>query len=488
MIDFKDKSVLRQLIKERDTEENIRRKRRSYVAYDIYNNNQHKYVIGCLAGDYPQESLEAMRTVTSINFAKRIADSEASVYKHEPKRIFTAGNDKIIEQCENLYMHAHVNREHKLANRFYRMDEQCATIVVPNKTQGTLGIRKLQNWQYDVVPDPDFPTQALAYIIPINSAPGSFVDPSFYSFDASSDNKNQMIADRDDAALSKRQFILWSKEYNFMFNGVGKILTEEKDMANPIEMLPIIDISMPKQNSFLLQNDNNLSRFTIDFLCMVSDFAEIMKMQGYAQAIYSAVEAPQERLMGPHRGLFLKKDPALAADLQPEFAFANPSPDLAGTKDGMLSIMRMFLSARGLKTNVVTGGEKAESFASGLERLLAMIEQHDSSIDDFSLFKSVEMQQFEILRRYSNYLQDNPIEGMELNKDISLAEIPEDTFMEIEFHQPQMIETESDKEDRLGKRLENGTLSKKRFIMLVDNVDEETAEQIIKEAEEDELG
>lgn len=487
MIDFTDGKILKELVKEFESEENIRRKRRSYVAYDIYNNNQHKYVMACLAADYPKESVEVMRKITSINFAKRIVDVEANVYKHAPNRVFNGASDDVIEQCMNLYKFADVDRQHKLVNRFYRMDEQCACIPVPNKQKGIISLRKLQNWQYDVVPDPDFPEQALAYIIPVGTKPGQYNDASFYSFDSASDNLNQLIADRDDFALGKRQYILWSPKYNFMFNGRGEIITPEEDVENEVGIMPL-DVSMPKQNSFLLQNDNNLSRFTIDFLCAVSDFAENMKMQGYSQAILSAVEAPKDMVSGPHRALFLEKNPELAADLQPEFAFATPSPDLQGTKDGLLMIMSLFLSSRGHKTNVVTGGSNTESFASGLERLLAMIEQHDSSIDDFSLFKTYEQMQFEQLRRISNYYRDNPSEDFELKPELQLAEIPEDTEMSIEFHEPQMIETEKEKQARLRERLDDGTLSKKRFIMLMDGLDEEQAQEVLDEAQEEMFG
>lgn len=480
-IDFTNRTILKEILGELDSEENQIRKRRSYVSYDIYNNNQHQYVLGCLKHDYPKESIDAIRKITSINFARRIVNVEANIYKHPPRRIFQSSSDDAIELLENIYQKANVDMNNKQLNRFYRLDEQCASYIAPNKMTGTIDIRKLQNWQYDVVPDPQWPDQALAYIIPLNVQPNNYVDASYYSQDPQSDSRNQYIADRNDNDKSKQHFLFWSKDYNFKMNGKGEILTEEKDWENPIGRMPIIDISAPKQNSFLLQNDNNLARFTVDFLCMLSDLAEIIRMQGFSQAVLSALEVPKNMMIGPHRVLFLEKKKKGDQSEQPEFQFASPSPDLSGTLDSMLAILRMFLSSRGHKTNVVTGASDVQSFSSGLERLLSMIEEHESSIDDFSLFENVEQQQFDIFKRYSNYLQDSPIEGFELHPDLRGAEIPEDTTMSVRFHEPQMVETEKEKQERLNQRLENQTITRLEYIQQMDGLDEETAREMIEE-------
>lgn len=486
-IDLSNKNELSNILKEIDSEENLKRKRRSFVSYDIYNNNQHKYVLNALMNDYPCETVDAIRKVTSINFAKRIVNVEANIYKHNPVRTFEAGSDDQIDLLHNIYEHARINESNKQLNRFYRLDEQCASMIVPNKKLGTLGIRKLKNWQYDVVPDPDWPEQALGYIIPVNAAAGEYVDPQYYTTTSDSDNINQVIADKDDMKQSKKRYVVWTDKYNFLCNGAGEILTKDMDMENPIGRLPIIDISMPKQDSFLLQNDNNLARFTIDFLCMVTDFAEIIRMQGFSQAVLSALEVPKNMMIGPHRVLFLEKKKKAEQAEQPEFDFASPSPDLQGSLDGLLSIVRLFLSSRGHKTNVITGSSNAETFNSGLERLLAMIEEHDSSIDDFSLFEHVEQEQFDIFKKYSNYLQDNPVEGMELHEDLRGPEITDEATMEIDFHEPQMLETEKERQGRLGERLENSTLTRKRYIMEMDNVSEERAMEIIQEIDQEDI-
>lgn len=488
-IDLTDSKFLKNVAGELESSENLERKRRSYISYDIYNNNQHQYVEGCLSKDYPKESFDAMRKITSINFAKRIVDVEASVYKFPAQRMFGSNNDDVVGLLENIYHYAKVDYNNKQLNRFYRLDEQCASLIVPNKRLGIIGKRKLQNWQYDVIPDPDWPDQALAYIIPMLTKPGQYVDTNYYANDPQSDNVNQRIADRDDKKPSSTQYILWSDEYNFMFKSNGEIITPKDERANPIGMMPITDVSMPKQNSFMLQNDNNLARFTVDFLCMLSDLAEIIRMQGYSQSILSALEKPESIFTGPHRLMFLQKKKNADAGEQPEFSFATPNPDLQGALDGLLAILRMQLSSRGHKTNVVTGGQNVDSFASGLERLLAQIEQHSSSIDDFSLFNDVEHREFEIFRRTSNYLNSGGApEGFELINDLQGPEIPEDTEFNIRFHEPQMIETEADKQARLGERLENRTLGRVKYIMELDGVTEEVAKQIAEEADTDAFG
>lgn len=468
---------LKDVIKELDSDENKERKIRSYVAYDIYNNNQHEYVMNCLKKDYPKETVPQMRTVTSINFAQRIVDSEASIYKYEPTRVFNDASDQGQELLENIYAFSNVNYHNKLANRFYRLDEQCALMMVPNNVTGCIGLRQLQNWQYDVIPHANWYQYPFAYIIPVGVKPGGMADTGYYANVGDSDRMNQIIADKDDSALSDRRFIIWTDKYNFMCNGLGEPvgIVNDTDIENPIGRLPIIDISKPKGRSFFRDNDNSLARFTIDYLLSLTDLSEIIRMQGYSQAVLSALEVPKQMYIGPQRVLFLEKKKKMTAEEKPEFQFVSPNPDLQGTLDANLALLRMFLSSRGHKTNIITASDTIESFTSGIHKLLAMVEQHEASIDDFSLFKNVEQEQFDIMRRYSNYLQEANIEGFTLKDELRGPIISEDAYMEIKFHEPQMIETEKERQERLNQRLENGTISKLRYIMEMDGLSEEDA-------------
>jgi len=480
MIDLTNAGFLAKVATDIESSDNKRRKRESYLAYDIYNNNQHEHVMACLCRDYPTESVNAMRTVTSINFARRIVDVEAAIYKHTPERSFMAGSDQVEQLLEDHYRLSSLNQKNKMANKFFRLDEQCASMIVPNKKTGTLGIRNLQNWQYDVIPDPDWPEQALAYVIPLGTSPADFAAR------IQGDGRDQVISDVNDGEDidRKKKYILWSDEYNFLFTGSGRILTPEDEMENPIGMIPIVDVSGDKQDSFLRQNDNNLARFTIDFLCQLSDHATNIQMQGYAQAVLMALEQPKNLVVGPQRVLFLQKKKGLDASEQPEFQFINPQPDIQGGMDSLMGFLRMFLSSRGNKTNVVTSSSQThEAASSGLERLLMMIEQHEMSLDDFMLFEDVERKQFEIIRRYSNYLQGLSAEEFQLDPRLVGPEIGEDVQFEIEFYEPQMVETIADKQARLNERLENGTLSPIRYVMELDNVDERTAIELVREAE-----
>lgn len=462
-----------------ESSDNKLRKLESYRAYDIFNGNQHRYAIDALCRDYPIESVKAMRTVTSINFARRIVDVEGAVYKHAPYRHFNASNDMISDALNLTYSKLGIDQKNKLANKFFKLDEQCASMIVPNPATGCIGIRNLQNWQYDVIPHPLWPEMAMAYVIPVSNNPRDF------SARTRGDGYDQRISDVNDGEMANKRYILWSNEYNFMFNGSGEILTPQDQIENPIGVIPIVDISGPKSNSFINTTENSLSRFTIDFLCQLSDHATNIQMQGYAQAVLSATEVPKDIMVGPQRILFLKKKKNADPSEQPEFQFVNPNPDIQGSMDSLMGFLRMFLSSRGNKTNVVTSGQQQmESATSGLERLLKMIEQHDMSLDDFALFEQVERKQFEIIRLYHNYLQSISQDVFPVSESARGPEIPDDVEFDIEFYEPQMVETNADKQSRLNERLENGTLSRIRYVMELDGVDEQTARRLLQEADE----
>jgi hypothetical protein len=79
------------------------------------------------------------------------------------------------------------------------------------------------------------------------------------------------------------------------------------------------------------------------------------------------------------------------------------------------------------------------------------------------------------------------MEGFELKQSMR-GNIDEDATMEIQFHEPQMLETEMQRQDRLNQRLENETMSRVRYIMEMDGVSEEMAREMIEEIDGEGLG
>lgn len=487
MLNIFNANELKDVLSEMVGEENRRRKQKSFAELDIYSGNQDKYIWYKIEKMYGKEALDCIQAITGINLATRIADAEASIYKESPVRSWTNASEKEIEQIQAHYDNMRIDERLMLANRLFRLGNQCQLMIVPKK--GQLKSRVLYQHQYDVVPMEDDPETPMMYIIPLlaNTSDRSNV----YNL---SDNINQKIADPNDKDLSDMRFVIWTKDHNFMCDGNGAIIDPltntafsqllEEDVLNPIGMLPIIDISRQKTMGFYATGGSELAEFSVTFGIILSDLAEIVKLQGYSQGVLSSLEEPKSLSIGPHRALWLKKDKNEPGDKDPNFQFVSPSPDLQGSMSYAENILRMFLSSRGTDSKLVST-QSSKDYSSGFERLLAMVDRSEATKGDKNLFYSVEQEKFEITKAWHNYLMDTQ-DG--LNDELRITKLNDSMSEDVKFYEPMQIMTQEEKENSIQKRLELGLMTRNQAIQELYDVDQEKAQEMLDEINGDIIG
>ena len=491
-------------------DENKARKNESLRRSEVYNGRLRRFVNEKLLLDFSPATVSEMRTVTSINLTKRLIDNKSSVYKREPVRNFyREGGAKLTDnesmQIEELYEYSCANNNLKKANRAFNLQRQCAIQLIPKS--GKVVSRVLQPHHFDVIPKDDDPCEAFAYIISVydksllfnqtyinqNSSGGSSLN---YLSQRESDGINQSIGDPDDKKSHDR-YIWWTADFNFITDGNGFIIDELgmplkfdtvediQMIKNPIEKLPFIDVAADKDFEFWSRQGDNTVQFNIDFLVMMSDVSELMKRQGYSQAIFYSEKPPVNMLIGPNRVLHIPLDPN--KETQPRFEWSTPQPDLASAIKIIENFTNFFMTSEGLDPKLVSGSGDAQKFQSGIDRFLAMVQQAEAGQDDYALFKSVEYQYLELVKAWSNIMQGATIKaGVDpLIPELQQATLPEDLAVDVEFAGPDMIETKKDKEESVLRRLEQGLISRKRAIMEMDGADEATAEATLKEIDDE---
>lgn len=502
--------VRKRIIDDIFSEENKRRKVDSFRRLDIYKKNQRKYILERIQKNLSAETLANMRTFTSINFTKKIIDAKASVYKTSPKRLFANANEREQKQIDALYEYAKTDIQLKKANRMFKLEDQASVQVLPK--DGCLHLRVLAPHHFDVVPSlemPDGPGEV--YILSGFNKQDSYNDTApAESLDSNSrgtttlagyyDTTNQKIADREDYFDKLNYFVFWSKEYHFATNKSGAILDKNnnaysgnvplEEIVNPIGKLPFIDLVAERDFEYWAQTGSNITDTQVDIGCQISDTVDVNFRQSYSQAILSATEAPKSMQIGPHTLLFLKKDPRGEAAAQPEFEFATPSPDLASSIRLTEMILAMSLTSEGMDASAIATGPNTQgtkTYTSGYERMLAQMEEFTASQDDFQLFENAEEQVFDLLKAWSNVLQN--VKGpLELKPELRNGIIGEQVDLDVVFSTPQMVQSKSELEDSAIKKMEAGLMSRKRAVMDIYEVDEDKAEEIITEIDEENLG
>lgn len=488
MIDVTSLEYRKQILKDIKSDENKARKRESLKRYEVLSKRHEPYVLEKLRQEFDEDTVSNMRKIMSINLSETVVNEKASLYQSEPERNYSSASgelkENVLAQIKELNNLAKIDVKMKSANKKHKFQNQGTIQVIP--TGGVVGLRILQPHHFDVIPSEIDPETAEVYII--SSLDRSTNMPSAsgasYQLPISSDGNNQSIADQDDYKKSLERYTWWTKDHNFITDGNGDIvLTETYD--NPIKELPFVDFSIEKDYEYWCRYGSEIVEFTLDFALLLSDTANINRMQGYSQAVITSEELPKSVRVGPNEIIHLKLDPQ-RTEAKPSFEFATPNPDMQSSLQFLDIVVNLFLTSIGADPKVISAKGDGKKYASGIDRLLAMLERFEASKDDMDLFRGVEERVFKLMVKWSNLFQgttDNP-----LVPKLQQAVIPEDTEMTIKYVEPQMIQSKSETEDSVIKRMKSKLISWKRALMEIYDIDEDKAEEMKKEINEDSPG
>jgi len=476
---------LKHIIDEIESDENKRRKAEHLKRNRVYNDYQREYVLEMLKNEFSAQTVREMRTVTSINLCRRIIDECASIYKRKPERDITNVTEVQHEAIDVIYQDARADTNLKRANQKFKLHQQCAIQVLPKN--GKIQMRVLSPFQYDVIPNPFNPEdEPLAYVI--SSYDKMFADSAIEGNtdiqgtgygsknESQSDKVNQTIADQDD----------WKTEKVYMFWTSTEIIKTDKHGAimerlpNPIGVLPFIDVATEKEFEFWVRRGSDITQFALDFSLTLSDVCNTSRLQSYAQPVIVAEKLPQSVTVGPQNILFLPLDPT-RPEIRPQFEFANPNPDLKASLELQDKLISYFLSSQGISPKTISGTGEVQSFSSGVERLLAMIERFEASQSDIDLFIDVENKLFELFKKWYGVMYNT--DG--LDQKYNFGQWPEQSDLQVKFCGPEVVQTESDKQDSIIKLMEAGLISKEEAIAELRGISIEDAKKVSSEIDQE---
>jgi hypothetical protein len=279
------------------------------------------------------------------------------------------------------------------------------------------------------------------------------------------------------------RYVVWTKDYNFTMDGNGNILTEPDQINNPLGIVPIVDISIEKDFEYWVRQGQAVTGFTIDYNCLLSSIAQVMHMQGFAQAYLIASEDIMAENVTVGANHILKL-PISADGQRPEFGFASPSADLTGSIQLLETTLANFLSSRGIDPDTISGSLQANTSTSGVQELLRQIKQFKATKDDFAIYEHVEAQIYKIIKAWHNAaVATDLLDSKYLSRDI-----PDSSDLSVMFNKPEMQTTEQEKIAAWQSKIELGAASRVDMIMDMYNLEREDALEKIMEIDEVEFG
>lgn len=488
-----NQSVRKELIDSINSFENKDRRAESLEQVEIFNDRLQQYVYEKLREKYSFNTVKEMPVISSINLARRIVKQEASVYQEAPDRFFSDLDDSQLDAINNIYADMGIDFKMKKSNESFKLQSQNHIMIVPK--DGKLCLRVLRNHHIDSIDDPNDPESAMGYIISAfdksmvieeynteTRATGFTGESKTFEID-DSDGKDAKIGDKDDYKKSLEKYVVWTKDYNFTMDGNGNIITPQDQIENPIGIVPIIDVSIEKDFEYWVRQGQAITGFTIDYNCLLSSIAQVMHMQGFAQAYLIAGEEVMAENITVGANHILKL-PISAEGERPEFGFASPSADLTGSIQLLETTLANFLSSRGIDPDTISGSLQANTSTSGVQELLRQIKQFKATKDDFAIYEHVEAKIYEIVKAWHNASVANDL----LMPKYKAREISEKSELSVMFKKPEMQTTESEKIAAWQQKIELGAASRVDMIMDMYNLEREEALEKIQEIDEVEFG
>jgi len=288
------------------------------------------------------------------------------------------------------------------------------------------------------------------------------------------------------------KYIVWSKDFNFMMNGLGEVIdpdtgeaSNEVDIISPLApmgVMPFFEVYRDKDFEYFVRPSNALTDFTVQFNERLSDLANVQKMNGYAVGILKSPSdvKPANLVIGASQLIHLPTD---NPDQEIDFSFASPQSAISEIADANDKFLNYFVTSEGLGGDVVNSNGQTQVATSGIDRFLQAMQKVEAHQDDYEKFRCLEDEIYEIVKAWLSVL--NGSDQLDRKYWVSL---PQESELNIQFHKPEMMLTETETLANIVTAMSEGLMSRKEAIMkLRDITDPELAKEILMEIDEMEI-
>lgn len=364
---------MKQLIKYFNSDKEKTRRANSKKAWDIYDGEIGKYVkdyVKQLLNLSPDE-LNQIPIVSSLNIAKSVVKELTGLYKNKTERTFFFNNESSManDLLDDYYKKLKVNSVMLEINRAIEYEGDVHIGILPDK-KGRLRVKVLKGYSLSVLEGSD----ETIYIIPAKFTHGGKIVDGFE---------------------------LWSETALVRTDKDGNTLeTEELDLPySPVFKASGVSFS----DNYWKKGDYSLADFTIQFNALMTDVGHTIHLQSFSQPVFTksarSSNFEDDVRVGKTEVLVLNTSEEGTED----FRFVSPSGDISGALDYVTAISKMFAKTKDVDSSVILGNLNKEAYNSGIQRLLAMIEKYDRSIEYAPIMLEAEEKFFKAVMAWLDY-------------------------------------------------------------------------------------
>jgi hypothetical protein len=473
--DILNEEFRKEVIKQINGEENIKRKKEMKKRYDVYRDLTKKYVKELVIEEMGKDAwAEIVNRVANISVAKKIINKKANIYTSGVCRK-VVGDDELTEKLSMLSKALDLNIKMKKNNRFVELFKNTAIRVIPWQNESTgkfeLLINVLPPYKYDVIADRVNTEYGKVYItsafneadpdnVQKHAQPGESgirsttkemgQSPGFRA----GDRKDQTIANSpNDLHIDNQEYIWTSSRYHFTTDEEGVIVSgrQEEDLSNPIQMLNFIQYSEDQDGAFWAVGGEDLIDGAILIDLILSDIYYIAKFQGLGLGYLFGKGVPDKLKVGPASFLTLQvKD----GDPEPKIGFANANPMISEYMKLVEQNLAFLLSTNNLEPGTIQGALSATGAQSGIQEMVRKSELKEESLDKTEMYLRNEYKVLRVIFAWLNLFAEKKLLDGKF-QEVGMIK-KEDLDINIKFNEPQMVLTEKEKVEVLKARKELG--------------------------------
>lgn len=428
---MQSKELLAQKVAKRIIE-NPRKEHKKQTAkkLDYYYDNQKPYIDELLDEcfiDNEQLSLKPQ----FVNITRAIVDEISMVYRAGAKRTIIGRNGKKVPK-EAAALWAQLRKESKydsVMKSVNRMVNLTKTVLVKPSVAlergraPRLSLAILTPDMFDIIPDPNNPTEAEAIFYPKPMAGNENFATSL-----SNDSNRDVI------------YHIWSDSFYIRMTSGGEIIRDEAnpDGINPYGIMPFARFTaeIPLFDYFVPGGDDLISAqesVNIDLI----QLEYLLKMQSFSVPVLKGYEGENRIVVSPGRPIVIPADEPGASGA--EFDFKSPEPHIREFLEAIEAGIRRIARSYGVSPEsfTLTGAPK-----SGFALLMENYRLIEARENEVPFYEQAEERLFEIIKRIYNYetgfsnelvpLPDDATVSVAI-KDISLPKSTSERLAEAEF-------------------------------------------------------
>lgn len=479
-----DEGFRKKVIEKLNSIENTNRKREMKKRHEVYKDLTVKWVIQKLRDEKLKDSTLQLMTnrASNISICRKVVNKLARSYSGGVLRESgsPAGNEIISMMLDFLDFE---NTQVKV-DRYKRLFKNVWSATLPEQANDNseapvyrLKEKVFAPWQYDVLEKAKDPTKAGCIIL------SDYVETSLTKLPVS--GSTQLSARKDMESYSEQEqadnhqtYIWWNTKYHFTTDSKGKIISSlsPEDLLNPIQEIPGVSYAEDQEGGYWSTGGDDLVDGSILINTLITDMNAIAFIQGWGQYVITGKKIPQVLEGGPHQALVFTYDDG---EPEPKVQVVSANPPLDQWMNLIEQYTALLLSTNDLSPGSISMKLDPSSYPSGIAMLIEKSEATNSIDQSRKEFIQGERKQFEIIKKWHNYLfQANQLE----EEERAIGLIPDELTFSVKFTDPREVITEKEKLETIKLRKELG-INTEVDLLLIDNPDmseEQAVEKLAK--------